>query len=65
MAGGGPQGAGRPSPHAEVHRHDEGVPRAWGTGQDPASRRERMKTPPACQPERDVPWKALWRAAGG
>lgn len=64
MAGGDPPGAGRPGPHAEVHRHDEGVPRAWGTGQDPAFWRGRMKTPPVCQPERDAPRKALWRAAG-
>lgn len=31
-----PRGLGGPGPHAEVHRHVEGVPRAQGTGQDEA-----------------------------
>lgn len=44
MAGGSPQGAGGAGPHEEVHRHGEGAPRALGTGQKEAFRRERMET---------------------
>lgn len=63
MAGGIPQGAGGAGPREEVHRHDEGAPRALGTGQKEAFRRERMETQTSGR-QQEVPGGGHRRAKG-